>query len=163
MRWNICLKVTFTCSKWTEMSKSAASVHRVCKLLETLLNASHSSGLSLLDPESYLGFAGPVQGKISLVILDVFTKWLEVYRMPNDKISETVSKLSTLFRCFGVLETSVTENCSQFISDSFRHFCNMNRVTRLYSLSYHPISQGQAGCFVDNFKRALMKGGQGDN
>ncbi|CAH8568978.1 unnamed protein product [Schistosoma guineensis] len=104
-------------------------------------------------------FAGPIQGKMFLIIVDAFTKWPEVYIMPNCTTSETIRKLSTLFSSFGVPETLVTDNGSQFAAESFKHFCRTNGINHLRSPPYHPQSNGQAERFVDTFKRALLKGG----
>ncbi|CAI2736565.1 unnamed protein product [Schistosoma spindalis] len=104
-------------------------------------------------------FAGPIHGKMFLIIVDAFTKWPEVYTMANCTTSETIHKLSTLFSCFGVPEIVVTDNGSQFIAESFKYFCNANGITHLRSPPYHPQSNGQAERFVDTFKRALLKGG----
>ena len=79
--------------------------------------------------------------------------------MPHCTTSETIDKLSTLFSCFGVPETLVTDNGSQFAAESFKHFCKANGITHLRSPPYHPQSNGQAERFVDTFKRALLKGG----
>ncbi|CAH8585986.1 unnamed protein product [Schistosoma intercalatum] len=107
-------------------------------------------------------FAGPIQGKMFLIIVDAFTKWPEVYIMPNCTTSETTHKLSTLFSCFVVPETLVTDNGSQFAAESFKNFCRTNGITHLRSPPYHPQSNGQAERFVDTFKRALLKrGGEG--
>lgn len=94
---------------------------------------------------------GPVQ-------IEVFTKWPEVYGITNCTASETINKLSTVFSCFRVSENSVTDKCSQFILDSFKHFCSIYEITHLRSPLYHPRSNEQAEIVVDTFKIALMKG-----
>lgn len=59
----------------------------------------------------------------------------------------------------GVQETLVTENGSQLVAESSKYFCNINGITHLRSVPYHPQSNEQVECFVDTFKRALLKGG----
>ncbi|KAK4474327.1 hypothetical protein MN116_000411, partial [Schistosoma mekongi] len=105
-------------------------------------------------------FAGPVRGKMFLVIVDALTKWPQVYAMSSCTASETINKLTELFSYFGVPETLVTDNGSQFASESFKHFCRMSGITHVRSPPYHPQSNGQAERFVDTFKRALLKGGE---
>ncbi|CAH8670586.1 unnamed protein product [Schistosoma rodhaini] len=100
----------------------------------------------------HANFAGPIQGKLFLIIVDAFTKWSEVYTMLNCTTSETIHKLSTLFSCFGAPETLVTDNGSQFAAESFKHFCKANGITHFRSPPYHPQSNGQAERFVDTFK-----------
>ncbi|CAH8538525.1 unnamed protein product [Schistosoma rodhaini] len=103
-------------------------------------------------------FAGPIRGRMFLVIVDALTKWPQIYAMATCTASETISKLFELFSCFGVPETLVTDNGSQFTADSFKHFCNINGIVHIRSPPYHPQSNGQAERFVDTFKRALLKG-----
>ncbi|CAH8818944.1 unnamed protein product [Schistosoma curassoni] len=103
-------------------------------------------------------FAGPIRGRMYLVIVDALTKWPQIYAMVNCTASETISKLSELFSCFGVPETLVTDNGSQFTAESFKHFCNVNGIVHIRSPPYHPQSNGQVERFVDTFKRALLKG-----
>nr|CAX83704.1 Gag-Pol polyprotein [Schistosoma japonicum] len=105
-------------------------------------------------------FAGPVRGKMFLVVVDALTKWPQVYAMTSCTASETINKLSELFSYFGVPETLVTDNCSQFASESFKHFCRFNGITHVRSPPCHPQSNGQAECFVDKFKRSSLKGGE---
>ncbi|KAH9580655.1 hypothetical protein MS3_00009239 [Schistosoma haematobium] len=56
-------------------------------------------------------------------------------------------------------ETLMADNGSQFVAESFKHFCSVNGITHLRSSPYHSQSNGQAERFVDTFKRALLKGG----
>ncbi|CAH8557945.1 unnamed protein product [Schistosoma intercalatum] len=104
-------------------------------------------------------FAGPIRGRMYLIIVDAFTKWPQIYAMVNCTAGETISKLSDLFSCFGVPQTLVTDNGSQFTAESFKHFCNVNGIVHIRSPPYHPQSNGQAERFVDTLKRALLKGG----
>ncbi|CAH8515513.1 unnamed protein product [Schistosoma bovis] len=104
-------------------------------------------------------FAGPIQGRNYLVVVDAFTKWPEVYDMPNTISESTIRRLSGLFACFGVPEILVTDNGTQFMSSAFKRFCNENGILHLQSPPYHPQSNGQAERFVDTIKRALVKGG----
>ena len=51
----------------------------------------------------------------------------------------------------------VSDNGSQFTSETFQHFCHLCCITYVWSPSYHPQSNGQAELFVDTFKCALLK------
>lgn len=100
----------------------------------------------------------PVQGKMFLVIVVAFTKWPKVYNMPNLRNNPRVVCFVKLFRSPRDL---VTYNFSQLISDSFKYFRSISGITHLRSLPYHPQSNGQPESFVDSFKQALLKGGEG--
>lgn len=43
-----------------------------------------------------------------LVIVDAFSKWLEVYTIPNCTVTETINKLVSLFIYFGAPGNLVT-------------------------------------------------------
>ncbi|CAH8588966.1 unnamed protein product [Schistosoma rodhaini] len=83
--------------------------------------------------------------------------------MRSTTSENTISKLSSLFACFGVPEILVTDNGTQFTSSTFKRFCSENGIRHLQSPPYHPQSNGQAERFVDTIKRALLKGGREGN
>ncbi|CAH8587988.1 unnamed protein product, partial [Dicrocoelium dendriticum] len=71
--------------------------------------------------------------------------------------STTIRKLRQVFSRFGIPETLVTDNGSQFTSEEFATFCHTNGVTHLRTPPIHPQSNGQVECFVDPFKSAIIK------
>lgn len=105
----------------------------------------------------HLDFAGPINGKMYLIIVDAHSKWPEIVEMTPATSSSTISALTKLFSQLGLPEILVSDNGSQFTSASFSEFCQRNNITHLRSPPYHPQSNGQAERFVDTFKRALLK------
>ena len=59
--------------------------------------------------------------------------------------------------CFGVVDTIVSDNGTQFTSKEFEHFCSTFQVDHIRIPPYHPRSNGLAERFVDTLKRALKK------
>ena len=57
-----------------------------------------------------------------LVIVDAFTKWLEVHVMNSSTAESTVEKLRTTFATFGIPETVVYDNGTCFVSEVFQTF-----------------------------------------
>lgn len=106
----------------------------------------------------YIYFADPVRWKIFPVILDVFARRPEKYTRSNCTAEETINKLSTWISCFKVPETLVTNNDTQFASNLFKKFRDMNGIIHLYSPLYHFQSNRQAERLVDTFERVLLKG-----
>ena len=64
----------------------------------------------------HLDFAGPFQGRMFLVLVDAYTKWLEVLPMSSTTTAATVEKLRHIFAVHGLPQRIVTDNGPQFTS-----------------------------------------------
>ncbi|EYB83997.1 hypothetical protein Y032_0324g2516 [Ancylostoma ceylanicum] len=102
-------------------------------------------------------FAGPLDGKYYLVIVDAFSKWPEIVQMNCISASATIAVIKKIFARFGNPQTFVTDNGTQLTSAPFLRFCRSRGITHLRSPPFHPESNGQAERFVDTFKRELAK------
>ena len=67
-------------------------------------------------------FAGPIQGKIFLIVIDSHSKWLEVCPMNTTTSTATIQHLRMIFSRFGLPETLVSDNGPQFATEEFVHF-----------------------------------------
>ena len=105
----------------------------------------------------HIDFAGPINGQSFLLVVDAFSKWPEVFPMQSTDTSSTINKLRHLFATFGVPETIISDNGTQFTSQLFREFTKRFGISHVNSPPFHPQSNGQAERFVDTFKRALLK------
>lgn len=104
----------------------------------------------------HLDFLGPFNGKMYLVIVDAYSKWVEVYDVSAGYGSKVViNKLTDLMARFGLINTICTDNGTSFVSNEFETFCANNGITHLTSPAYHPASNGQAESYVKIIKRAL--------
>ncbi|PIO64086.1 integrase core domain protein [Teladorsagia circumcincta] len=92
-----------------------------------------------------------------LIVVDAYSKWLEIVEMSSITTSSTIRESRRLFAQFGNPQTLVTDNGPQFISKDFEDFCNKNDVRHMKSPPFHPQSNGQAERFVDTFKRNSEK------
>ncbi|KRY56478.1 Uncharacterized protein T03_3767 [Trichinella britovi] len=102
-------------------------------------------------------FAGPVNGKMFLIVVDAHSKWPEVLHMPHITTEQTIESLKTVFARFGFPEVLVSDNGTQFTSTEFTIFCPENGIRHVTSAPYHAQSNGQVERFIDTFKRALKK------
>ena len=103
----------------------------------------------------HIYFAGPIDKWYYLVVGDSHSKWPEVFQMKRPTSTNTVNRLHELFARYGVLDTIVSDNGTQFTFKEFEHFCAAFQHIRIPP--YHPRSNGQAERFVDTLKRALKK------
>ena len=109
----------------------------------------------------HLDYAGPVQGKMILVLIDAHSKWIEAVCTPSATSSAVIEELRTLFAQFGIPETIVTDNGSCFVSAEIEAFFENNGIKHITSAPYHPASNGLAERAVQIVKRGLKKITQG--
>lgn len=70
----------------------------------------------------HLDYAGPIQGKMVLILVDAHTKWIEAFCMPTSTSAAVIEELQTLFAQFGIPEKIVTG----FVSAEFETFLSQN-------------------------------------
>ncbi|PIO75318.1 integrase core domain protein [Teladorsagia circumcincta] len=92
-----------------------------------------------------------------MVVVDAFSKWPEVVEMKNISANQTVKELSTMIARYGLPQTIVSDNGTQFCSDQFRKMCEEGGIEHLRTAPYHPQSNGLAERFVDTLKRGIKK------
>ena len=105
----------------------------------------------------HVDFAGPINGSSFLVLVDAYSRWPEVHSMPCLAAAATLSKLGAIFARFGNPDIIVSDNGTQFQSQSFKTFCLERGIVHITSPPYHPQSNGLAERFVDIFKRTWLK------
>ena len=105
----------------------------------------------------HIDFAGPMDGRMFLVVVDAHSKWLDVIPMKTTNAVTTIQQLRTLFSRFGVPESIVSDNGPQFASAEFRRFCELNGIRHFLIAPYHPASNGLAERGVQTFKRGYQK------
>ena len=103
----------------------------------------------------HVDFAGPFQGKMLMVVIDAHSKWPEIFVLENTTAEETVSALRSLFARMGLPDQIVSDNGSQFTSETFRKFVNANGIKHATGAPYHPSTNGQAERLVQSFKKAV--------
>ena len=110
----------------------------------------------------HLDFAGPVRGKMLLVVVDAHSKWPEVFPMVSTTAPATIRVLRSLFATYGLPRQVVSDNGPQFISEEFKQFLASNGVKHIKSSLYHPSTNGAAEQFIRTLKRALKNGNHHD-
>jgi transposase InsO family protein len=107
----------------------------------------------------HLDFAGPIDGRTYLVVMDAYSKWPEVFPMQLVNSASTIARLKEAFARFGLPRTLVTDNGSQFSSAEFENFTRANGISHVFSAPFHPATNGQAERFVQCLKRHFRKSG----
>ena len=92
-----------------------------------------------------------------LVVVDAYSKWLEVHRMKSITSTATNEKLKEMFAAHGLPATLVSNNGSNFTSSEFQEFMKKNGIKHIKVAPYHPASNGLAERAVRIFKGGYEK------
>ena len=111
-----------------------------------------------------MDYAPRFKGHALLVVVDAYSKWIEVALTKPDQMSaeKTLSLLSTFFARHGLPKTLVSDNGTQFASEKFRSFCDFHGIEQKFTAPYSPATNGQAERAVGLIKRGLEKALDGD-
>ena len=106
----------------------------------------------------HIDLAGPVCGMMFLVLVDSYSRWLEVEVLRDTTASTVVDHLRGIFARIGIPEILVSDNGPQFSNSSvFTTFLTANGVRYLPVPTYSPWSNGTAEVCVRIFKTHLRK------
>lgn len=104
----------------------------------------------------HIDFLGPFYNKVYLIIVDAYSKWVEVYDVTSGYSSKVViDKLCEVMARFGLFQCICSDNGSSFTSTEFSDFCKMNGIQHITTPTYNPASNGQAESYVKIVKKGL--------
>lgn len=103
-------------------------------------------------PESESG------NKYFMVVMDYFTKWPEVFAIPNQEATTVADKLvQEVFCRFGVPLEIHSDQGRNFESQVFQETCRLMGTHKTRTTSYHPQSDGMVERFNQTLERYLAK------
>ncbi|KAL5516394.1 hypothetical protein EMCRGX_G001700 [Ephydatia muelleri] len=103
----------------------------------------------------HIDYAGPFEGKYWLVVIDAYSKWLEIVAHQSITTLSTIKSLREIFSRFGVPKIIVSDNGTQFASKEFEAFCYSNNIIHAKSTPYHPKTNRLAERAVRTFKERM--------
>jgi archaellum component FlaC len=111
----------------------------------------------------HIDFLGPTDGQQYLILVDAFSKWVEIIQTRTTTSTWTIQELRRIFSTFGFPSILVSDNGRQFVSQEFKNFIDECGIIHRISAPYHPNSNGQAERYVQTIKKALkaMEGEKG--
>lgn len=138
----------------------AANSCAACR--ETRNHPPKLTGASWAIPEVpwtrlHADFAGPVEKKMLLIVVDATSKWPIVKTMANTTTEATIRLLRDLFADRGLPLELVTDNGPQFASYEFKQFMERNGIRHLMGAPYHPSTNGLAERMVQTVKKAVQR------
>jgi hypothetical protein len=96
-------------------------------------------------------------GHMLLILVDSYSKWLEVFPMKTSTSMATITRLRRLFSVHGLPEHIVSDNGPQFVSSEFKEFLSKNGIKHTTSSPGHPATNGLAERYVGFVKKQLAK------
>lgn len=101
----------------------------------------------------HIDFAGPIDNFYYFIVMDSYSKWIEIAKTKTITANFTINKLRELFARFGLPEKIVSDAGTQFTAELFQNFCEDNRIEHIVIAPGHPASNGAAENSVKTFKK----------
>ena len=136
-------------------------IERTVRLCQKCQTSSSSPPLAPLQPwkwptrpwsRLHIDYAGPMYGKMCLIIVDAHSKWIEAGFVPSATSAATIELLRNSFACLGLPSSVVTDNAPYFVSKEIGYFFKQNGIRHPTSLPYHPASNGLVERAVQTIK-----------
>ncbi|XP_064100788.1 uncharacterized protein K02A2.6-like [Macrobrachium nipponense] len=105
----------------------------------------------------HIDFAGPIDGKYFLIIVDSHSKFLDIQFSSSTTSAVTIGHLRKTFCNFGIPDIIVSDNAPNFVSQEMEEFLCKNSIKHVTPAPYHPSSNGLAETAVRTFKEGLGK------
>ncbi|XP_060110493.1 uncharacterized protein K02A2.6-like, partial [Heteronotia binoei] len=92
----------------------------------------------------HIDFAGPFQGQTFIIMVDSYTKWLEVIPVGSTSSTAAIRALRRVLCTHGIPDTIVSDNGAAFTSADFQAFLQRYLIRHIRSAPFHPATNGQA-------------------
>jgi transposase InsO family protein len=96
-------------------------------------------------------------GNRYLIMIDAYSKWIEVILMARIDAETTISAFMTVFSRFGLPTQLVTDNGPPFFSTEFRNYCKNNCIRHTTTAPYRPQGNGAAENAVKTVKKSIKR------
>ena len=105
----------------------------------------------------HIDYAGPFEGRMFLLIIDAYSRWLDIFVTNTSTSAATIELLRRSFASLGLLEVVVSDNATAFTSAEFSNFLRRNGIKHILTPPYHPASNGLVERSVQTFKEGLKR------
>ncbi|KII66258.1 Gag-Pol polyprotein [Thelohanellus kitauei] len=111
----------------------------------------------------HVDFTGKVDGVYWFIIVDAFSKWVELYPLNVCTSDSTITCLEDTFSRWGIPRSIVSDNGRQLCSHEFKAFCERYGIKHITSSPYHSRTNGQVERIIRTLKEKYVKLGQLQN
>ena len=105
----------------------------------------------------HVDFAGPIKGQMYLIVINSYSKWLEIIPTDSATAEVTIRALREIMSRWGLPLMMVSDNGPCFKAYEFVEFCKHNHIKHITVSPHHPASNGLAERAVQIFKRGVKK------
>jgi transposase InsO family protein len=140
---------------WPTVVADATRIVRTCQGCQFYARQTHLPAQALQTiPITWqfgvwgLDLVGPLQkapGGFThlLVAIDKFSKWIEVRPLNSIRSEQAVAFFTNIIHCFGVPNSIITDNGTQFTGRKFLDFCEDHHIWVDWAAVAHPMTNGQ--------------------
>ena len=127
---------------WPGMDAEIEQTVKCCQSCQENIKAPAKEPLHLWEwPERawshvHVDYAGPFEGLMFLIVVDAYSKWMEVVPVCNATSQSTIEKLRIVFATHGLPEMLVSDNGSVFTSAEFEQFTSRNSIRHVLTSPY---------------------------
>lgn len=100
----------------------------------------------------HIDYTGPYHGKMWFVVIDAYSRWMEIFPMCSATSESSIKALRTLFARYGLPSSIVSDNASIFTSENFKQFVKLNGIHLILTTPYHSRSNGIVERAIKTFK-----------
>ena len=126
---------------WPGLDSDIENVTKTCKLC--LENASNPPRATLHvwkwpdgpNRRLHADFLGPLSGRMYIIIIDAFSKWVDVKELPDITVATTIKAFKEYFSTWGLPVKLVTDNGPTFTAKPFQEFMQRNAIIHVTSVS----------------------------
>lgn len=146
---------------WPKLDKDIEQLIKNCEPCQLTQASPEKSELIPWKPTDsvweriHVDFAGPIKGNMLFILIDSFSKWVEVFKTKTSTSHFVIGKLRETFSRFGLVNTIVSDNGTQFTSAEFKEFTLINGINHILTAPGHPATNGQAENFVKTLKKSI--------
>lgn len=146
---------------WPRIDHEIEQLIKSCEsCLMTLPNPSKAEVMNWEKTERqwsriHIDFAGPINGYSFFIMIDSFSKWIEVNYTKTPSTEFCIKSMLYLFARFGIPDKVVSDNGTQFTSEKFEEFLKSHGIQHSLTATYYPATNGAAENAVKTIKNAL--------
>ena len=124
---------------WPGMDMDIEERVRHCSICQKHQNNPSAAPLHVWEYPSaawerlHIDFAGPFMGNMFLIVIDAYSKWIEVEVMNKSTPGTTISKLRKIFATHGLPQLVVSDNGPSFIAEEFKFILRSSILAPLMS------------------------------
>lgn len=148
---------------WPKLDADIEAVVKGCSTCQKHRNLPASAPLHPWEWPSkpwqrlHIDYVGPFMGHMFLILIDAYSKWMDVYPVTSATSAKTIECLRKSFSSQSLPEMIVSDNGTCFVSAEFKDFMSKNGIEHITSAPYHPSSDGCAERAVQTFKSMMKK------